>query len=78
MSLFNSATPQQIQALARCGSPEMAPLRDLLLDVAARISDQLAKADAPMMVYRYQGELLVINELLQAVKKAPESLSRLS
>jgi hypothetical protein len=78
MSLFNSATPQQIQALARCGSPEMAPLRDLLLDVAARISDQLAKADAPMMVYRYQGELLVINELLQAVKKAPETLSRLS
>lgn len=78
MSLFSSATPQQIQALARCGSPEMAPLRDLLLDVAARISDQLAKADAPMMVYRYQGELLVINELLQAVKKAPETLSRLS
>ena len=78
MSLFNSATPQQIQALARCGSPEMAPLQDLLLDVAARISDQLAKADAPMMVYRYQGELLVINELLQAVKKAPEALSRLS
>ena len=78
MSLFNSATPQQIQALARCGSPEMAPLRDLLLDVAARISDQLAKADAPMMVYRYQGELLAINELLQAVKKSPETLSRLS
>lgn len=78
MSLFNSATPQQIQALARCGSPEMAPLRDLLSDVLVRLGDQLAKADSTMAVYRYQGEYAVIKDLLQTILKAPEALGRLS
>ena len=78
MSLFSSATPQQIQALARCGSPEMAPLRDLLTDVMVRISDQMAKADAPMVIYRQQGEYAVVKDLLQAIIKAPEALGRLS
>ena len=78
MSLFNSATPQQIQALARCGSPEMAPLRDLLTDVMVRISDQMAKADSTMVIYRLQGEYAVVKDLLQAIIKAPEALGRLS
>ena len=78
MSLFNSATPQQLQALARCGSPEMAPLQDLLTDVMVRISEQMAKADAPMVIYRQQGEYAVVKDLLQAILKAPEALGRLS
>ena len=78
MSLFNSATPQQIQALARCGSPEMAPLRDLLTDVMVRTSDQMAKADSTMVIYRLQGEYAVLKDLLQAIIKAPEALGRLS
>ena len=78
MSLFNGATPQQLQALARCGSPEMAPLRDLLTDVMVRISDQMAKADSTMVIYRLQGEYAVLKDLLQAIYKAPEALGRLS
>ena len=78
MSLFNGATPQQLQALARCGSPEMAPLRDLLTDVMVKTSDQMAKADATMVIYRLQGEYAVLKDLLQAIIKAPEALGRLS
>lgn len=76
MSLFNSATPQQLQALARCGTPEMAPLRDLLGDVLVRLGEQLAKADAPMTLYRYQGEYTAVKDLLQAIVKVPETLGR--
>lgn len=76
MSLFNSATPQQLQALTRCGSPEMAPLRDLLGDVLVRLGEQMAKADAPMTIYRYQGEYIAVKDLLQAMTKVSEALGR--
>ena len=76
MSLFNSATPQQIQALARCGTPEMAPLTDLLADVMMRVSEQMAKAEAAYQVHRLQGEYAVLKDLLLSIKKAPEALAR--
>jgi len=78
MSLFNNATPQQTQALARCGSPDMAPFRDLLASRIARLSDQLAKADTLVAIHRLQGEYTVLKDLLQAIAKAPDTLSRLS
>lgn len=71
MSLFNNATPQQLQALARCGSPEMAPFRELLAHRLARLGDQLAKADTRIVIHRLQGEYAVIKDLLLAIAKAP-------
>ena len=56
----------------------MAPLRDLLTDVMVKTSEQMAKADATMVIYRLQGEYAVLKDLLQAISKAPEALGRLS
>lgn len=76
MSLFNAATPQQLHALARLGSPEMAPLVELLATTVARLQEQLVKADATHAIYRLQGEVAVLNDMLQSIKRAPEALAR--
>jgi hypothetical protein len=76
MSLFNSATPPQIQALARLGTPDMAPLGDLLGQTVSRLQDQMVRAETMIAVYRLQGEITALNDLLLSIKKAPEALSR--
>jgi hypothetical protein len=77
MSLFNSATPQQIQALARCGTPDMAPLVELLTATVGRLHNSLAVTDTPNAIYRLQGEVTALNDLLLSIKKAPEALARM-
>ena len=77
MSLFNSATVQQIQALARCGTPEMAPLVELLTTALARAQDQLVKAESTSQIYRLQGIATALNDLLLGIKKAPDALTKL-
>lgn len=54
----------------------MAPFRELLAHRLARLGDQLAKADAPMTIYRYQGEYIAVKDLLQAMTKVSEALGR--
>jgi hypothetical protein len=76
MSLFNNATPQQIQTLARLGTPDMAPLGELLGQTASRLQDQMVRAETMIAVYRLQGEITVLNDLLLSIKKAPEALAR--
>jgi hypothetical protein len=73
MSLFNSLNHQQLQALARCGSPEMAPFREFLTTASGKIQDSLMKADHPMQIYRLQGEATVLNDLLLAIDKATKT-----
>ncbi len=70
MSLFNSATPPQIQALARLGTP------DMLGQTVSRLQDQMVRAETMIAVYRLQGEITALNDLLLSIKKAPEALSR--
>jgi hypothetical protein len=70
MSLFNSLNHQQLQALARCGTPEMAPLRELLTTTLGQAKDSLMKADTPMQLHRLQGVATVLNDLLLAIDKA--------
>lgn len=70
MSLFNSLNHQHLQALARCGSPEMAPLRDLLTTLLGQTKDALVKADHPMQIHRLQGMSTVLQDLLLAITNA--------
>ena len=70
MSLFNTANSQQVKALAQCGTPEMAPLRDLLTTELDKVLDKLVKTDASMQLYRLQGEAIVLDDLLKAITGA--------
>ena len=70
MALFQRLTPQQLQALKRCRSPELSPLVDLLTSTLVEIQEQLLVADSPVGVHRLQGEAVMLKALLAAITAA--------
>jgi hypothetical protein len=54
----------------------MAPLGELLGQTVSRLQDQMVRAETMIAVYRLQGEITALNDLLLSIKKAPEALSR--
>jgi hypothetical protein len=55
----------------------MAPLVELLTATVGRLHNSLAVTDTPNAIYRLQGEVTALNDLLLSIKKAPEALARM-
>lgn len=68
--LLQSASKQQAEALRRLRSSDMKPLLELLDSELAKSRAQLVKADETMRVYRLQGRVTMLEDILQSVEKA--------
>lgn len=73
---FKNATTQQLEALTRCRLPELKPFVELLRESQTATEAALVKADDPMAIYRLQGRVSVLKEVISAIEKSPETLAR--
>jgi len=67
-------TTEQFRALAEIRNS--VPLNTLLTDWKSNVVATLGAATDPMVLYRAQGELSAITELLRLMQVAPEQLRR--
>ena len=68
--------PSQDQFRALAEMRNSAPINTLLTDWKSRVVETLAAATEPMALYRAQGELATITELLKLMQTAPDQLKR--
>lgn len=78
MNIFSKADRSQLQALARCAQPEMAPLLQLFENVRQETMHSLVYADEVEHTRRMQYRVRVIEDFLQAVREAPTVLERVT
>ena len=67
-------TVEQFRALAEMRNS--APINTLLTDWKSRATETLVAASEPLALYRAQGELAAITELLKLMQTAPDQLKR--
>lgn len=68
--LLQSATKQQVEAVRRLHLSEMKPLLELLESDLEKSRAQLVRADETPKIYRLQGRVQILEDLLQSVAKA--------
>lgn len=68
--------PSQDQFRALAEMRNSAPINTLLNDWKVRVYEVLAAAAEPTALYRAQGELAVLTELLKLMQTAPDQLKR--
>lgn len=77
MNTFGKLDRQQLIALVRCSSPEMASLVPLFEKVLDDTKAALVRTDDLGHFQRLQGRAQVIEDFLEAVSSAPSVLERL-
>jgi len=68
--LLQSASKQQTEAIRRFNSPELKPLLDLFISELDKSRAQLVRADDLAKIYRLQGRVQFLEDLLHSVSKA--------
>jgi len=68
--LLQSASKQQYEALRKLNSTELKPVLELLVSELDKSRAQLVRADDPPMIYRLQGRVQFLEDLLHSVSKA--------
>jgi hypothetical protein len=63
-------TPEEIRALTQLHNAE--PVKTLLNNWKATATDIALRATEPADIYRMQGRVAVLNELLEQIRLAPE------
>lgn len=78
MNIFDGGRhPQQLHALNRCNSPDLEPFKQLLAEVISDIKDSLVRVDEEQRFRRLQGRAEALEDLLQAIERAPDLMERL-
>jgi hypothetical protein len=72
---FFDATPAQLTALTRLQLPEFAPVLSLLEQEKTRQLNLLSRADDCPLMYRTQGRVAMLRDLLDAVGQASTRLA---
>lgn len=74
--LLGNATAKQLEAMNRLRSSEMAGVRELLAHYLDDTIAALVRADDQVTVYRLQGRAAVLEDFIESIDQAPETLSR--
>jgi len=76
--ISNKPNPQHIQALVHCKQSELGhKLLEVIREASTRTKDALVSAEDQARIYRLQGMVRVLEELIEAVEISPDVLERL-
>jgi len=75
--LLGNATIQQLEAMNRLrATPELEGVKTLLQSYLDDTLSALVKADDSLTVHRLQGRVAMIQDFLESIDQAPETLNR--